>query len=102
MQDTKLTKLMHDTTFWLMLLLSAPGIVTAARDIWAGHALDTTALAALPIVVYLGIGRQVARKGAAIGAGHILAAQSQLTNPPAEEGLDLDAEPAGNDPRGAE
>lgn len=71
--DTKLKKLKREPEFWLLLVVSLPGLVTVARAILDGEQIDLNALAALPILVYLGIGRQVARGGAALGAGHQLA-----------------------------
>lgn len=67
--DSKLKPLYCDSTFWVLLAMSLPGIAAAYLSAWHGikagafNADEFTAgLMAAPIVVYLGIGRQIARK----------------------------------------
>lgn len=77
--DPKLKPLYHETTFWIMLAMSLPGIVSTYLAAW--NAMQTgefdpgafqSAILALPIVGYL-LARQYPRGKAAEAAGLVLA-----------------------------
>lgn len=117
--STKLKPVLKDPAFWMLLLISLPGLavsfstsIAAALAAIQGHNVTYDAQSAvvslfgLPVVLYLGLGYQVARSGAAKGAGIQLAAMAEhqlATNPPAEEGLfEVDGSDAeGDRPMGA-
>lgn len=98
--NPKLKELFSEKEFWLLLTISLPGLMTgmaesvrACYDALLNHNVHYDVQAAyamltgLPIVAYLGIGRQIARSGAAQGVGTMLAGEGAIvnaTNPPAE------------------
>lgn len=99
--NPKLKDLFKEKEFWLLLIISLPGLMTGfseslrasydailnnnvSYDVQAAYAM----LTGLPIIAYLGLGRQIARSGAAKGMGTMLAGEGgallNATNPPAE------------------
>lgn len=59
--DTKLKPLYRESTFWVLLVISLPGIIASYKSAMNGVTPDMTALLASPLAIYLGIGRQYAR-----------------------------------------
>jgi hypothetical protein len=82
--DPTLKPIHRDPTFWVLLVLSIPGLLAAflaaAEGIRSGS-FDPNdfyaAVFAAPIVIYLGIGREYARGKAVEATGRILTAQVQ-------------------------
>lgn len=67
--DPKLKPLYRETTFWVLLALSIPGGIAAYDAAWTGIATGSfdvesfyASVFALPIVIYLGVTRQLVRK----------------------------------------
>lgn len=77
-------KALHkEATFWVLLMISGPGILAAYQSALSGNPPDWTALMASPIAVYLGIGRQYARGKVAEANGRAGTAEPDIeTNAP--------------------
>ena len=80
--DPTITKIHRDPTFWILLLISIPGIGAAYSAAWDGlvtGAFDPerfyTAAFGLPIVIYLGVFRQIPRAKAIEAIGKIAVEQ---------------------------
>ncbi len=88
MTDTKLKALWADSTFWILLLISLPGVAAAMLTAWHAVASGTydpqtftASIMGLPIVAYL-VARQYPRGKAIEAAPHLAGVQSLMT--PAE------------------
>lgn len=98
MQTSKLKELKADTTFWLLLAISLPGIVAlwidTIRAAMAGDIpnpdLQSLAMSS-PIAIYLGIARQYPRGKAVEAFGSLAALPATAPDPAAPDHFKVDA-----------